>query len=52
VNDPVVTAWAAVMVVAGSERAASRSHDAAGACAAGRVDTRITRTPQAVREQR
>src|SRR5687768_4855503 len=55
VNDPVVTAWAAVMVVAGSERAASRSHDAAGVCAAGRSarpDTRISRTPHAVRAQR
>jgi hypothetical protein len=36
VNDPVVTAWAAVMVVSGRERAARRSH-AVGVCAPGRT---------------
>ena len=53
VNNPVVTAWAAVTVVSGSERAARRSH-AVGVCAMGRParpEIRISTTTEIDRAQ-
>ena len=48
VNEPPVTASAAVMVVSGSDRAARRSHDGVGVCAPSRPprpEIRISSTP-------